>query len=93
MKQVTDILRSHPIRSNASVITYEEQFYHPIESVDESTLNHSLLFVEKTSDSIKYKLSQNILIDTVSKKELKYEFKDGQVKVHVSKTETTSLTP
>ena len=57
LKQVTDILKSYPIRSNSSVITHEEQFYHPIESVDESTLNHSLLFVEKQSGNIKYKLS------------------------------------
>ena len=49
LKQVTEVLQTRPIMSNESVITHEGCFYHPISSIDEYNLQHSLLFVEKKS--------------------------------------------
>ena len=61
IKQVTDVLRWCPIRTNADAFSYEGKAFHPLSSIDEQSLTSTLLFVQKDTNKPCYILQNNIL--------------------------------
>ena len=57
LKQVTEVLKFKPIKSSSNVISFENSFFQPISSVDQDSLSHTLLFIEKESEKVCFRLS------------------------------------
>jgi hypothetical protein len=68
LKQVTEVLRHCPIRTNTDVLIHETKAYHPLSSIDEQSLASTLLFTHQKTNSPCYLLQNNTLTDTVAKK-------------------------
>ena len=45
LKQINDLFRESPIKSNVNVIKYEDDFYHPVETLDASSLTQTIIFL------------------------------------------------
>lgn len=68
LRQVTDVLKYCPIRTNSDVITYEGKAYHPLSSIDEQSLTYSLLFTKKDNKNPHYLLHNGTLTEIGTQK-------------------------
>lgn len=83
IEQPTDALKSKPIRSSSKVLIHEGKYYYPLEQIDETIANNSLIIALKENNHVLFKLNQGVSTDLAVNKTISHNFKESKLTLEV----------